>query len=71
MTGTGESYECAVCHGTFTKTRSDEEALAEMRETWTPCPGDDDPGLVCDGCFDRVMGWAERDAPELLRGSGA
>jgi hypothetical protein len=67
MSGIGEPYECAVCHGTFTKTRSDEEALAEMRETWQPASGDDDPGVVCDDCFTLVMAWAQLDAPEVLR----
>jgi hypothetical protein len=67
MSGTGEPYECAVCHGTFVKTRSDEEALVEMCETWQPTGGDDDPGVVCDDCFTQVMAWAQLDAPEVLR----
>jgi hypothetical protein len=67
VSGVGETYECQVCHGTFAKTRSDEEALAEMRETWRPTPGDDDPGIVCDDCFQRVMAWARSQAPETLR----
>lgn len=67
MSGTGESYECAVCHGVFLKTRSDEEALAEMRETWQPTSDDDDLGTVCDDCFQQVMAWAQTQAPEVLR----
>lgn len=46
MSGLGEAYECWVCHGTFTKTRSDEEAAAEMKATWQPADGDDDPGIA-------------------------
>jgi hypothetical protein len=66
MGGTGEPYECAVCHGTFTKSRSDEEALAEMESTWRP-DGDGELATVCDDCFQRVMAWAESDAPGTLR----
>lgn len=67
MSGIGETYECWVCHGTFTKTRSDEEAAAEMKETWQPTSGDDDPGTVCGDCFEQVMAWAATQAPETLR----
>lgn len=67
MTGAAETYECFICHGTFIKTRSDEEAAAEMEATWQPTAGDDDPGTVCDDCFRRVMAWAETQAPETLR----
>ena len=70
MTGIGEPYECAVCHGRFEKTRSDEEALAEMRETWRPHDGDEDQGTVCDDCFRRIMAWAESEHPEYLRRTG-
>jgi hypothetical protein len=67
MSGIGEKYECEICHGVFTKIRSDEEAAAEMRETWVPTSGDDDPGVVCDDCFQEVLAWATQDAPEVLR----
>jgi hypothetical protein len=63
----GETYRCEVCHGVFTRPRSDEEAMTEMRDTWQPCGHDDDPGIVCDDCFAQVMAWARLDAPELLR----
>ena len=66
MTGIGESYECTLCHGRFTKTWSDEEAQAEMESMWTETS---DPQIVCDDCFTRVMAWAEQDAPETLRGT--
>lgn len=63
----GETYECAVCHGRFTRPRDDEEAVAEMRDTWRPHDGDDELGIVCDDCFAQVMAWAQLNAPELLR----
>lgn len=71
MTGIGDTYECAVCRGVFRKTVSDEEALAEMRETWLPLPDDDKPGalgIVCDDCYAQVSAWAQLDHPEFLRG---
>lgn len=67
MTGVGESYECSVCHGTFTKGRSDEEAHAEQASLWEPIPGDEEPGIVCDGCFRDVVAWAEAEVPEAFR----
>jgi hypothetical protein len=67
VSGTDDTFECWVCHGTFTKTRSDEEAMAEMKATWQPTSGDDDPGTVCDDCFTKVMAWAHTSAPEVLR----
>lgn len=70
MTGAGESYECAVCHGRFGKTRSDEEAEAERRATWAEPYEDDEGGTVCDDCFQRIMAWAEAEHPEYLRRTG-
>jgi hypothetical protein len=67
VSGPGESYECAVCHGTFTRTRSDEEALAERRATWTEPFGDDECAFVCEDCFQRLIARVQREAPELLR----
>lgn len=68
MTGIGESFECWVCHRTFTKGRSDEEALAEQASLWEPIPGDDEePGIVCDPCFQQVVAWAEVEIPEAFR----
>lgn len=67
MSGIGERYECYVCHGTFTKARADEEAAAEMADLWTVT---EDPQIVCDGCFQQVMAWAQAEAPEALRRQG-
>lgn len=65
MSGIGDKYECAVCRGTFTKTWSDEEAMAEMHDLWAETSGPVD--IVCDGCFQKVAAWAQNDAPETLR----
>lgn len=67
MTGTGEPYRCEVCHGTFTKTRSDEEAEVERRATWVEPFGDDEGGTICDDCFQQVMAWAQSQHPGYLR----
>lgn len=73
MTGIGERYECAVCHGVFTKTWSDEEALAEAFSLF---PADDiatenDRGIVCDDCFRKVMACARANTPGHLLQPGA
>ncbi len=62
-----EIFTGEVCGGTFVKGRTDEEAIAEMRETWQPHEGDDELELVCDPCFGKVMAWAKSSAPEILR----
>lgn len=68
LDGVGEPYECGVCHHTFTKTRSDEEAHAEQEAMWEPISGDDEePGIVCDDCFQQVVAWAQAEVPEAFR----
>ena len=60
-----DTYECARCHGVFEKVWSDEEAAAEMEATWQPQPGP--LAVICDDCYQQMMAWARRDAPEILR----
>ena len=71
MSGVGQPYVCGNCGGTFEKTCSDEEALAEARSTWKPgSDGDIDQGeqvTVCDDCWRQIMEWAKSCAPETLR----
>jgi hypothetical protein len=72
VSGIGESYICDCCGGTFVKTRSDEEALAEARSEWKPGgEGDvsnpEDNAVICDDCFRELMEWAKVNAPEALR----
>jgi len=64
MSGIGETYECSVCHGVFTKPRNDEEALAEARATWVKM---DKPVPVCTECAAEVYAWAQLDHPGYLR----
>ena len=46
---------------------SDEEAMAEMTATWQPHAGDDDLAVICDDCFQAIIGRVRQEAPELLR----
>jgi len=69
MSGTGESYTCERCGGTFTKGWSDEEAAAEAQDLFPAghIAAPEDQATVCDPCFREIMAWAEVNAPDLLR----
>lgn len=65
MSGT---FACDNCGETFDKGCSDEEAEAEAQELF---PGIDtgnsfEAGIVCDDCFNRIMGRVQAEAPELI-----
>lgn len=49
-----ETFKCACCKRTFTKARTDEEAMAEAREEWGEVLGDA-PEVVCDSCWPTMM----------------
>jgi hypothetical protein len=53
---TGESFTCARCGGTFGKTRSDEEAMAEAESLWTPETMADPQVTICRSLLPRVRG---------------
>ncbi len=55
---TAEEYECALCHGTFEKDWTDEEALAEYEATFTEEERQDVREVVCDDCYKKIMKWA-------------
>jgi hypothetical protein len=60
-----ETYECAVCHRTRTKGRSDEEALAEHDALFER---DGSPLVpVCDDCWVNVMAWVLETQPGILK----
>ena len=68
MSGIGEPYICEHCGGSFVKTRSDEEAIAEARAIR---PGDhierpEDRATICDACYREFEAWARVNAPELF-----
>jgi hypothetical protein len=45
-------YQCCVCGGTFLKTVSDEEVIAELTRDF-PGYSVEECGLVCDDCYKR------------------
>jgi hypothetical protein len=62
-----ETFTCANCGDTHEKGWSDEEAAAEAEELF---PGMDlsDPAeaaVVCDACYQHIMGRVQAEAPEL------
>lgn len=65
MSGTGEEFTCANCGETYTKTWSDEEAMAEMQATWQPIPGDP-VVVICDDCFNRITSRAAAEDPSVF-----
>jgi len=49
------SYKCSECGGTFESGWTEEEALAEFRQTFGREKRDDD-AEVCDECYKAIMG---------------
>ena len=63
-----ETFTCQSCGNTHEKGWSDEEAAAEAQQNF---PGIDlaDPDeapVVCDSCYEHIMGRARAEAPELI-----
>ncbi len=46
-------YKCAVCHGVFEKGQTDEEAEAELKETFGDVPVEE-CDIVCDDCWQKM-----------------
>jgi hypothetical protein len=68
VTENAETFTCASCGDTHEKGWSDEEAAAEAQQNF---PGIDvtDPDeapVVCDACYQHIMGRARAEAPELI-----
>ena len=64
MSGT---FTCDSCGETFDSDWSHEEAAAEAQENF---PGidisdRDEAGVVCDACYEHIMGRARAEAPEM------
>lgn len=47
-------FTCESCHRKFTKTRSDEEALAEA-ESYFPNIRQVKQAVICDDCFGEII----------------
>lgn len=50
-------YTCANCEQEFDKPRSDEDAMEEAIANGFDL-SKDEPCLVCDDCYNRIMTWA-------------
>ena len=57
-----EQFTCAVCHGTFDKGWSDEEARQERSEVFGNAFKDEDCVIVCDDCYVKPMSYKELKA---------
>lgn len=55
---TEEEFTCGMCQGTFTKSRSDDEAEAEKTALWGDIPLSE-CAVVCGDCFE-AMGLATK-----------
>ena len=53
---TSHTYTCAVCGGTFTSARPDDEAKAEARTLFPEMHGQPH-AEICDTCFKAFMRW--------------
>ena len=68
MSETAETFTCARCGETHDKGWSDAEAAAEAEGNF---PGidvtdPDEAGVVCDDCYEYLMGRARAEAPDLI-----
>jgi hypothetical protein len=64
-------YTCALCHGTFIKGRSDDEAWAEHLARNPDVVKKKDTDMVCDNCFEYVMAVEEGRASPIRRKRGS
>ena len=46
-----DQYTCAMCGNTYTKTRSNEEAMEEAKVDF---PDEEDMEVICDSCYQLV-----------------
>lgn len=60
----GDSYQCAMCRGTFVATVGDEAAEVEFAAKF-PWESTDNREIVCDDCWRKMGLDAEGPAPEL------
>lgn len=54
--GMTDEYTCAVCGETYKKGWSDEDAFEEYQETFPDVPENEPMEVVCDDCYQRMMG---------------
>lgn len=59
-----ETYTCARCQQTHTKTWSDAEAMEEYVNTWRDTSGP--VTIICDDCYQKIYAWALSEHPEVM-----
>jgi hypothetical protein len=64
MSGIGDTYECGICHGTFTKVRADDDAMAEAEAIYSPAELAASE-IVCDDCWGPYMAALPRLRAEI------
>ena len=62
----GDPFTCDNCGETYTKTWSDEEAMAEAESLYPAEDLEEGTGIVCDPCFQVIMAWAQGEMPGHL-----
>ena len=60
----GATYTCEACGGTFEKTRSEAEVMAEARSIFSPAELAE-PATVCDDCWKAIEPHLPRLRAEL------
>lgn len=58
-------FTCALCGGTFEKSRSDAEAQAEYRRDFPDALADEAPAAICEDCYAKVMTQHREDARRM------
>ena len=62
----GETYTCARCEKTYEKTWTDEEAMKETKENFGEDIEIEDCSVVCDDCYNILMGKGEKQLKEIM-----
>jgi transposase-like protein len=62
----GSDYTCYVCKETFSRIRTDEEALDEGLYKWPECEVSD-MEIVCDDCYKAFTRWYGEQSAEEKR----
>jgi len=52
-----DEYQCAICKGIFSRTKSVADATVEMKENFGDDFESEDCDEVCDDCYQEFMEW--------------
>lgn len=59
-----DNFTCDVCHRTFPKAWTDEEALAEAKKAFGADVASLDNGVVCEDCYQQFQKWRAGLSPD-------